>query len=313
MRSRYLLLLALGVVALPLSAIAQSTEHLNPMITLREKGLPIIAIAHPSIPGGRGGGANAVEGAPPPPPPDFSSQAKETVEYKRADVVNTSGASANFLRYIEAITRAGGSVRTHPFTAKIPNWKGEGVANANAALVRQLNAGHVGVQMQYVETPQEVRDVIKAMRFASVGGTRPDTGIAAAAAYWGLTPAQYKEKADVWPLNKNGELLVTVIIETQLGIDNVRQIAAEPGVGVMYVGYGSLGGVFRNDPAGREAATQKILAACKEYKIPCGFPTNNAAEMEQRYNEGFRAFVMQRRDSAAFGAVDMARKLSGRN
>jgi 4-hydroxy-2-oxoheptanedioate aldolase len=241
----------------------------------------------------------------------MSEVAKETVAYQRADYLFTSGTSDAFLNYIDEIRKAGGSVRTHPFTAKIPEWPAN-PTGANAAIVRQLNAGHSGVSMQKVETAQEVRDVVKAMRFASAGGTRPDSGFEAAAAYWGLTPAQYKLKADVWPLNPNGELLVTVIVESMAGIANVREIAAEPGVGQLWVGYGTLGGVFRGDPAGREAAAATILAACKEFKKPCGFPTNNPDEMEQRYGEGWRVFVMQSRNEAGMAAVETGRKLSGR-
>jgi len=169
------------------------------------------------------------------------------------------------------------------------------------------------VSMEAVESAQEVRDVIKAMRFVSAGGTRPETGLENAAAYWGLPVDQYRQKADVWPINKNGELIISVIIESLEGIKNAREIAAEPGVGQIFAGYGTLGNsVFRGDPAGREAAAAQILAACKEFKIPCGFPVNNPAEMEQRAKEGWTVFIMQRRDEAAFAAVETGRKLGGR-
>ena len=133
-----------------------------------------------------------------------------------------------------------------------------------------------------------------------------------ASAYWGLTVDQYKQKADIWPLNKRGELFITVIIESKEGIARAKEIAAEPGVGQIFAGYGTLGGVFRGDPEGREAAAAQILAACKEVKKPCGFPTNNVAEMEQRMKEGWTVHIMQRRDTAAFAAIETGRKLSGR-
>jgi len=241
----------------------------------------------------------------------LSDVARETVDYTRADFLFTQGTSETFLKYIDEIKKAGGSMHTHPFTAKIGIWHAN-PTRSNEAIIRQLNAGHVNVNAEQVESAQEVRDVIKAMRFASAGGTRPDTGLAAAAAYWGLTVAQYKQKADVWPLNKRGELFLSVIIESKEGIAHAREIAAEPGVGQIFVGYGTLGGVFRDDLPGREAASAQILAACKEYKVPCGFPTNNPAEMEQRMKEGWSVFIMQRRDSAGFGAVEMGRKMAKR-
>ena len=310
----------LVVTALTASAPvgAQATDRMNPIIALQEKGLPVFGIAHPAIAPrgpGRGRGAAADPAAPPPPPPPaivLSDVAKETVAYKRADYLFTSGTSETFLRYIEEIKKAGGSMRTHPFAAKIGIWHSN-PANVNAAIIRQLNAGHSSVSMEAVESAQEVRDVIKAMRFVSAGGTRPETDLDNAAAYWGLTVDQYKKKADVWPINKNGELIISVIIESREGIAKVREIAAEPGVGQIFVGYGTLGSsVFRGDPEGREAAAAQILAACKEFKIPCGFPTNNPAEMEQRTKEGWSVFIMQRRDDAGFAAVETGRQLAGR-
>jgi 2-keto-3-deoxy-L-rhamnonate aldolase RhmA len=324
-RSLALVTLVTCSLATPSAASAQSKDRLNPIIALQEKGLPIFGISHPVIVrrAGRGGpppGAPGAAGAMPPaaaptappsaPLPEIvlSDVAKETVGYTRADYLYTSGTSETFLRYLEEITKAGGSMRTHPFSAKIGIWH-RNPENVNAAIIRQLNAGHVNVSAEEVESAQEVRDVIKAMRFASAGGTRPDTGLTAAAAYWGLKVDDYKKKSDVWPLNKRGELLLTVIIESKEGVAKAREIAAEPGLGQIFVGYGTLGGVYRGDPAGREAAAAQILAACKEYKVPCGFPTNNPAEMEQRMKEGWTVHIMQRRDSAAFAAIETGRAM----
>ncbi|MES2524405.1 MAG: aldolase/citrate lyase family protein [Gemmatimonadota bacterium] len=327
-------------LGLPDRALAQAGERLNPVIALQEKGLPVFGISHPAIQrrAGRGGGAPGAPGAPgaqgaaagaastaaPPaaapaaapaaPQPEIvlSDVARQTVDYKRADYVFTSGTSDTFLRYLEEMRKVGGSMRTHPFSAKIGIWHAN-PAGVQNAIIRQLNAGHASVSAEAVESAQEVRDVIKAMRFASAGGTRPDTGLAAAAAYWGLTVDQYKQKADVWPINKRGELLVSVIIESKEGIANAREIAAEPGVGQIFVGYGTLGSsVFRDDPAGREAAAATILAACKEYKVPCGFPTNTPAEMEQRMKEGWTVHIIQRRDEPGMAAIETGRKLSKR-
>lgn len=316
---RLLLVMALLVVTALNSSLpvgAQATGRMNPIIALQEKGLPVFGIAHPAIvPRGPGRGRGAAAPDPAallPQPIVLADVAKETVAYARADYLFTSGTSDAFLRYIEEIKKAGGSMRTHPFAAKIGIWHSN-PENVNAAIVRQLNAGHSSVSMEAVESAQEVRDVIKAMRFVSAGGTRPETGLEHAAAYWGLTVDQYKEKADVWPINKNGELIISVIIESKEGLAKVREIAAEPGVGQMFAGYGTLGSsVFRGDPAGRDAAAAQILAACKEFKIPCGFPTNNPAEIEQRTKEGWSVFIMQRRDEAGFAAVEAGRKLGGR-
>jgi len=319
---------AAAVLAIPSVLTAQSADRLNPVIAVQEKGLPMFGISHPAIvrrgPGGPGGPPRGPNGAPngaapaPAPAPAapmpeivLSDVAKETVAYKRADFLFTSAANETFYRYLDEIKKAGGSARTHAFSSKVGIFHKDPVAGQNY-ITRQLNAGLVNISAEEVSSAQEVRDVLKAMRFASAGGTRPDTGLAAAASYWGLTVDQYKQRADVWPLNKNGELLLTLIIESKEGVAKAREIAAVPGVGQIFVGYGTLGGVYRDDPAGREKASLEILAACKEYKVPCGFPVNNPAEMEQRMKEGWTVFIMQRRDENGMGAIETGRKLSGR-
>ena len=45
---------------------------------------------------------------------------------------------------------------------------------------------------------------------------------------WGMTPADYKAKADLWPLNPKGELYNFTIVESKAGLAKVREIAATP-------------------------------------------------------------------------------------
>jgi 2-keto-3-deoxy-L-rhamnonate aldolase RhmA len=314
----FLYLTVVAALGVPAPVAAQTPDRMNPIIALHEKGLPAFGIAHPQIASrgggrrGRGRGADAGAATTTPPPPiDLAAAAMETVAYDRADYLYTSGASETFLRYIEEITKVGGSMRTHPFTAKIGIWHRDPEA-VTERIINQLNAGHSNVSMEAVESAEEVRSVIKAMRLVSAGGTRPETGLENAAAYWGLTVDEYKERADVWPINPKGELLISVIVESLDGLANIKEIAAEPGVGEIFAGYGTLGGVFRGDPEGREAAAAKILDACKEFDVPAGFPVNNPEEMEQRMKEGWSVFIMQRRDETSLAAIETGRRLSER-
>ena len=87
-----------------------------------------------------------------------------------------------------AMLAAGGSVRQHAFISKVPIIHTD-PAVATARIVEQLNAGHAGVMLQEVESADEVRAGLAAMRFKSKGGTRPDEGVGLAAAYWGLSEA----------------------------------------------------------------------------------------------------------------------------
>lgn len=174
-------------------------------------------------------------------------------------------------------------------------------AKAAVNIGRQLDLGVSTVVFVGVETADEVKIGIAAMRFKSNGGTRPDA-VGGAPAFWGISEKAYKEKSDVWPLNPRGELLNWTIVESKAGVDNIRAIAAVPGIGVLFPGAGTMRGVYSGpadstgrrvpDPVAWEAALQKVLDACNEFKIPCGFPANDRATMEMRYKQGFRVFVI---------------------
>ena len=323
--------LALSLLAISAVGQAQGQGRINPMIVLHEKGLPVFGITHPPIvAGGRGRGAAAVvpsegNGAPvtAAPVPALMDAARETMAYRYSDFDYNSYSTANadrFMGYMAAILAAGGSMASHAFISKAPIIHSNPEA-AVARIVEQLNAGHAGIILQQVESADEVRTALAAMRFKSKGGTRPDDGIGLAAAYWGLSKEQYREKADPWPLNKNGELVLWAIIESKKGIANVREIAAVPGLTVLTVGAGTLGGVFSStgadgqrvrDQAGFDAGVASVRSACKAFKVACSYPANNPAEIEKLMAQGFSVFTMQRRDAAGFDAIAAGRRLSGR-
>jgi len=192
-------------------------------------------------------------------------------------------------------------------------------ANYVTNISRQLNAGVSIISFVEVDNPEELRLGIAAMRFKSNGGTRPEE-IGNAPKYWGLNEADYRRKADVWPLNPEGELVVWAIVETKEGLANVRQIAQVPGLSVLVPGAGTLGGVFSTtDAEGRrvrdnvawEAAIQSVLAACKEFKVPCGYPVSEA-DVETRFQQGFTVGILQQFNENAFKALEKGRQVSGR-
>ena len=94
---------------------------------------------------------------------------------------------------------------------------------------RQLNLGVSGIVFVGVESADEVKTGLAAMRFKSKGGTRSDD-VGSAPAYWGMSEKEYKEKADVWPLNPNGEITNWTIVESKEGLKHVREIAAVKGI-----------------------------------------------------------------------------------
>ena len=67
-----------------------------------------------------------------------------------------------------------------------------------------------------------------------------------------MSEAEYKQKADVWPLNPDGELINWTIIESKEGLAKVREIAAVKGIGVLWPGAGTLRGMFTTTNAAGE-------------------------------------------------------------
>ena len=185
---------------------------------------------------------------------------------------------------------------------------------------RQLNAGVSSFAFVEVDTAEELQLGIAAMRFASRGGTRPDD-VGNAPKDWGLTEAEYRRRADVWPLNPDGELVVWAIVESKEGLANIREIAQVKGLSVLAAGAGTLGGVFsttsadgqrQRDNAAWEAAIQTVLATCKEFKIACAYPVGEA-DVETRMQQGFNVAILQSFSEPAFRTVVKARQFSGRD
>jgi 4-hydroxy-2-oxoheptanedioate aldolase len=106
--------------------------------------------------------------------------------------------------------------------------------------------------------------------------------------FWGVP--DYEARADLWPLNPNGDLLSIVLIETGEGLKNIDEIASVPGIGVIFAGV--LGDLPRSlgvtqDAPEMQGANETILRACQKHRVVCGAPVN-AKNIQQRIKEGWR-------------------------
>jgi 2-keto-3-deoxy-L-rhamnonate aldolase RhmA len=344
MHSR-MIVVSVTVFAAALNIVASGQEprrqRFNPVIELLEQKKPVFGVYAPSaFPGGRGRGAagqaarspavgSANEAAAPAPRPPMEL-AREALAYKGADFLFNGSMEGGVDRGLAAYTdfmtatAAVGALATdpsprlhHPMIVKAPKIATD-PPKAIDNISRELNVGAAGIMFVEVESADEVRQGLAAMRFASKGGTRPDTA-GMAPSYWGMTEQQYKQKADLWPLNPEGELINWTIVESREGLAHVREIAAVKGIGVLWPGAGTLRGVFSTttaagervlDTAAWEHAIQQVLAACKEFHVPCGFPAN-ANDIELRMQQGFSVFVMNWGE-AGFKAVSIGRAAAGR-
>jgi 2-keto-3-deoxy-L-rhamnonate aldolase RhmA len=187
-----------------------------------------------------------------------------------------------------------------PLVTRLPIFHDDPVV-ARQRTAEMLNLGVQAIVFPDMESGEEAEQAIAAMRYPRAptakyknpAGVRPD-GVGEAPAFWGLSEQEYKQKADVYPINPEGELASIFIVESVKGIENSREITrARPTVAVP--GPGTLRGVFQGDMAKVESAIQTQLASCKEFKVPCGI-TANATDIEKRIKEGFRVIIIYDRD-----------------
>ncbi len=61
-------------------------------------------------------------------------------------------------------------------------------------------------------------------------------GTPTAAQIWGISQDEYLDKADAWPLNPNGELLLGVKLEDKYALANAEENLKVPGIGICRVG-----------------------------------------------------------------------------
>ncbi len=150
---------------------------------------------------------------------------------------------------------------------------------------RVLDIGSLGVIFPFTSTRQLAEQAVKACKYPPLGVR--GYGAAMASSRWGMSGADYAKFA-------NENVLVVLIIEQKQAIDNIEEIAAVPGVDVLFIGVNDLSfslgvGGKTNDPVVEEAVS-KVLAAGKKYNIPVGYPAGNPVEINKRIAQGFRFF-----------------------
>jgi 2-keto-3-deoxy-L-rhamnonate aldolase RhmA len=329
-RTRSILVVAAVSLVGSLALARHAQPRLNPLVELHIAKKPLFGLYAPgNRRPGRGGPPGSAAAANPEPVKSTAELAKMAVDYKLSDFVfdgsmegDFDAAFPKFAEFAKAMHEAG-AVQTMPFH-RLPHplvvkthLIAENPVLARERIGKQLDLGVSGIMFVGVESADEVRTGLAAMRFKSHGGTRSED-VGGAPAYWGLTEKEYKQKADVWPLNPAGELTNWTVVESKEGLKHVREIAAVKGISVLWPGAGTLRGVFTDttggtrtfDAEGWENAIQQVLAACKEFNVPCGYPAN-ATDIERRMKQGFSVFVMNWGEPGV-KAIEIGRKISGR-
>ncbi len=196
-------------------------------------------------------------------------------------------------------------------------------AEMNQWIAKQvLDQGVFGIVWPHISTVEEARNAVASCRYArpegapryAPAGQRGDAP-ANAARFWGISAQEYYERADVWPLDPKGEILVAIMCEDVVGLKNLPQILKEvPGIGAVIIGEGDLS---QNLGFPRQykhpvvaGAIAEILAICKANNVACGHPHVEADNVDEVVAQGF-TWLMPR-PARSNAVLDKALKLSGR-
>ena len=161
-----------------------------------------------------------------------------------------------------------------------------------------LDIGLMGVIFNGIDNREQALLAVRNMRYPQQRNSKyPEPpglrGYAPGGAvwWWGISEAEYVRRADLWPLNPDGDLLAIMMIETSEGLKNADAIASVPGVGAIFVGAGAdlsqYLGVARNS-AELEQGFQTILKACLAHNVACGITALNGSDIVKRLTEGWK-------------------------
>lgn len=185
-----------------------------------------------------------------------------------------------------------------------------------------LDVGVFGIFFPAVHTREQAELAVRATRYpqyndapdyepAGLRGRNPSNAMW----YWGVR--DYHAKADVWPLDPQGELLAMMFIESRAGVENIEEIITVPGLGGIFIGPSDLStSMGYTSPAAPEVeqAIQTVLGACLEHDVPCAITTGQGS-VQQRIDQGFR-FVTVGADgglnTGASNALRLGREAAGR-
>jgi 4-hydroxy-2-oxoheptanedioate aldolase len=208
-------------------------------------------------------------------------EAKTWADYLTVDLEHHPFAPAALLAFMRGLVDGGPTRSGHRTPAVIVTLPMDGTdeqaVRANAWMVKQaLAAGVHGLLLCHAETPGAARAFVEAVRYPfqttldHLGvGRRGAGGQALAAEIWGLSPLDYLDRADVWPLNPDGELMLGLKIENRRALDHAEASAAIPGLAFAEWGPGDMGMSFGYKDAHDPPYPPEMAAARARVKAAC--------------------------------------------
>jgi len=220
-------------------------------------------------------------------------------------------------------TRSGHRTPTVIVEAPVEGISAE-IVRFNGWQFRQILARGVhGILLCQAETPAAVAAFVEACRYPinriGVGagleeGRRGVGSEPSAAPVWGLDRDSYLRRADPWPLNPDGELLLGIKIESAAAIPQIEAMLSVPGIGFAEMGPGDLSlslGYFRLPqpmPPEMEAVRQRVQAACLANKIAF-LESASPEDINTKIDAGARVIAGHREETAGIGRAHSRRTM----
>lgn len=151
-------------------------------------------------------------------------------------------------------------------------------------IARALDMGAMGIMSPMVESADQAAKMVAAAKYPPVGRR----GAAFTIAHDNYTSGDIVKKIE----SANSQSLLLAQIETAAGVRHVDEIAAVPGIDVLWIGHfdlsNSLGIPGQFDHPEFQAALSAVLAACRKHgKVP-GFMASDIVNGKQLLDQGFR-------------------------
>jgi len=220
-------------------------------------------------------------------------------------------------------TRSGHRTPTVIVEAPVEGISAE-IVRFNGWQFRQILARGVhGILLCQAETPGAVAAFVEACRYPinriGVGagleeGRRGVGSEPSAAPVWGLDRDSYLRRADPWPLNPDGELLLGIKIESAAAIPQIEAMLSVPGIGFAEMGPGDLSlslGYFRLPqpmPPEMEAVRQRVRAACLANKVAF-LESASPEDINTKIDAGARVIAGHREETARIGRAHSRRTM----
>src|SRR5450432_300424 len=217
----FCLLVSLSLIRGVATIVAQTPKpkRINRAIELLEQGQPIYYTgSHSGTEGGFEQG---------------KKDAQTYADYISYDMEHAPYDIRGLTDYMRGLVAGGPTRSGHRTPAVIVNVPVNGIdeaaVRANAWMFQQvLAAGVHGILLTHADAPGAIRAFVEAVRLpihkqgVDQGlneGRRGVHGVPTAAQIWGISTDEYLDKADAWPLNPAGELLLGVKLEDKYALD----------------------------------------------------------------------------------------------